>query len=143
MNRWTLVACFVTLLLVGQTFAADQWLLVTKVVEDDSSLPGGQVFRMIAEDQSSIYELACSLKKGTSTPAVDKRLFKDLPKNLLPDDTQCGRFAVGQRYSVMFHEANPRHSHVAGKLVTLMVEDGNSHRVSRMVVFKVERVESK
>ena len=133
----------VVLFLVVGSFGADRQLLVTKAVEDDNALPGGRVFRMLAEDESSTYELGCSLKKGVSTPAVDKRLFEGLPKNLTPSDTSCGPFTVGEKYSVMFHEADPKRSHVAGRLVTFMVEDPTTKRVSRMVVFKVERVESK
>ncbi len=133
----------IVLFLVVGSLAADKQMLVTKMVEDDNALPGGRVFRMLAEDDSSTYELACSLKKGVSTPAVDKRLFEGLPKNLIPSDTGCGPFTVGEKYSVMFHEADPKRSHVAGRLVTFMVEDPTTKRVSRMVVFRVERVESK
>lgn len=133
----------VVLLLVVGSFAADKQILVTKTVEDDNAVPGGRVFRLLAEDDSATYELACSLKKGVSTPAVDKRLFKGLAKNLVPTDTACGPFTAGERYSVMFHEADPKRSHIAGRLVTFMVEDPTTKRVSRMVVFKVERVESK
>jgi len=70
----------VVLFLVAGSFAADKQMLVTKTVEDDNSLSGGCVFRMLAEDDSSTYELACSLKKGVSTPAVDKRYLKDFRK---------------------------------------------------------------
>ena len=110
----------VILFLVVGSFGLDKQLLVTKMVEDDSALPGGRVFRMLAEDESSTYELGCSLKKGVSIPAVDKRLFEGLPKNLRPADTACGPFTVGKQYSVMFHEADRRRNHDAGRLVTFM-----------------------
>lgn len=128
------------LMLSGLAWAADQQLLVTKVVEDDNAMPGGQVFRMLAEDGKAVYEVSCARKRENSWPSVDKRLFKGIPA---PEDIACGPFTVGQKYSVFFHDADAKHSHVAGRLVTFMVEEANSHRVTRMVVFKVEKVESR
>jgi hypothetical protein len=143
MKLRVLFALFLVLL-CGRGFAADeQELRVTKVVEDDTALPGGQVFRMLAEDATSTYELACSRKNGTSTPSLDKRLFEGVPKSQLPEDTLCGPFTVGQTYSVMFHQGDAKYSHMTGRLVTFMVEEAKPHRMTRMVVFKVERVESK
>lgn len=142
-NRFVIARLIIALLIAVSCFAEDEQLLVTKVVEDDNAIPGGQVFRMLAEDQSAVYELACFVKKGVSRPSVDKRLFKGLARDLIPEDTSCGAFAVGKKYSVMFHNADRERSHVEGRLVTFMVEDHNTKKVSRMVVFKVERVETK
>jgi hypothetical protein len=122
---------------------ADTRLLITKVVEDDNAMPGGQVYRLLAEDQTSVYSLSCTRKYGNNWPSVDKRLFKGLDKQHIPDDTACGPFIVGQSYPVFFHDEDKKHAHVAGRLVTFMQEDSSTHRVTRMVVFKVESVGGK